>query len=214
MARVKKIIADKPSDWQIVYCCLAIILVAFFVMLCSYATLEQGKLIAISRSFQGALEILPSGILIQKGDQISVLIETNGPGGLWTELGRCFSIGEPSQKLKDASDAALEAQKISLDMLKPGAEPKDLWDANNAFLERNGYFSENRLYAHGQGYDFVERPLIRYDEPMKIQAGMNITVHPSATNNSVWACFTDNYIITESGAGPCIHETPKKIIVV
>ena len=99
-------------------------------------------------------------------------------------------------------------------MLKPGADPKDLWDANNAFLEKNGYFPEHRLYAHGQGYDFVERPLIRYDEPMKIQAGMNITVHPSATNNTVWACFTDNYIVTENGVGPCIHETPKKISVV
>jgi Xaa-Pro aminopeptidase len=152
--------------------------------------------------------------VIQDGDQISVLIETNGPGGLWTELGRCLSIGEPSQELKDASDAALEAQKISLDMLKPGADPKDLWDANNAFLEKNGYFPENRLYAHGQGYDFVERPLIRYDEPMKIQTGMNITVHPAATNDTAWACFTDNYIVTDGGAGPCIHETPKEIIVI
>jgi Xaa-Pro aminopeptidase len=152
--------------------------------------------------------------VIQEGDQLSVLIETNGPGGLWTELGRCFSIGEPAQELKDASNMALEAQKVSLDMLKPGTDSKDIWDANNAFLVKNGYFPENRLYAHGQGYDFVERPLIRYDEPMKIQTGMNITVHPAATNNTVWASFTDNYIVTESGAGPCIHETPKEIIIV
>jgi len=151
---------------------------------------------------------------IAAGDQLSVLIETNGPGGLWTELGRCFSIGEPAQELKDASNMALEAQKVSLDMLKPGTDSKDIWDANNAFLVKNGYFPENRLYAHGQGYDFVERPLIRYDEPMKIQTGMNITVHPAATNNTVWASFTDNYIVTESGAGPCIHETPKEIIIV
>ena len=51
---------------------------------------------------------------------------------------------------------------------------------NNAFLERKGYRPERRFYAHGQGYDFVKRPFIRYDEPMKIKAGMNLTLHPGA----------------------------------
>jgi len=150
--------------------------------------------------------------LIEEGDQVSVLIEVNGPGGLYTEVGRVFILGEPSQELQDAWGVALEAQKVSLDLLKPGADPKDIWDANNAFLEKKGYFPERRLYAHGQGYDLVERPLIRYDEPMKIQAGMNITVHPYPTNEKVWAGITDNYIITEDGVSACIHKTPKEII--
>ena len=151
---------------------------------------------------------------IQEGDQVSVLIEVNGPGGLWAELGRVFTLGPPSQELQDAFGVALEAQEISLNMIKPGTDPKDLLLANNAFLEGKGYFPERRLYAHGQGYDFVERPLIREDEPMKIQAGMNLTVHPVATNERVWAGVTDNYIVTESGAGPCIHKCPKEIFVI
>jgi Xaa-Pro aminopeptidase len=152
--------------------------------------------------------------LVQEGDQISILIEVNGPSGLWTELGRVFSIGKPSQELQDAFGVALEAQKVSLNLLKPGANPKDLWDANNAFLEKKGYFPEKRAYAHGQGYHFVERPIIRNDEPMKIKSGMNITVHPTATNKTVWAGVTDNYIVSEIGAGPCLHKTPKEIIIV
>lgn len=152
--------------------------------------------------------------MIQEGDQVSILIEVNGPSGFWTELGRVFSIGKPSRELQDAFGVALEAQKISLNLLKPGANPKDVWDANNAFLEKNGYSPEGRAYAHGQGYHFVERPLIRYDEPMKIKPGMNLTVHPTATNQTVWAGLTDNYIITEIGAGPCLHKTPKEIIMI
>jgi hypothetical protein len=31
---------------------------------------------------------------------------------------------------------------------------------------------ETRLYAHGQGYDMVERPLIRADESMWFEEGM------------------------------------------
>jgi Xaa-Pro aminopeptidase len=152
--------------------------------------------------------------VVNQGDQISVLIEVNGPGGFYTELGRIFSVGKPSQEMQDAFGVSLEAQKLSLSMLTPGTDPREVWDANNAFLEKKGYFPERRLYAHGQGYDLVERPLIRYDEPMQIQAGMNITVHPTVVSETVWVGVTDNYIVTETGVGPCLHKTPKEILVV
>jgi Xaa-Pro aminopeptidase len=152
--------------------------------------------------------------MIRDGDQFSILIEVNGPGGFYTELGRIFSLGKPSQELQDAFGVAVEAQGITLKLLKPGVNPKDIWDANNEFLQKKGYLPERRLYAHGQGYDLVERPLIRYDEPMRIQAGMNITIHPGATNSTVWATVTDNYLITETGVSACLHKTPKEIIVI
>lgn len=152
--------------------------------------------------------------VMKKGDQVSILLEVNGPGGFYAELGRIFSIGKPPQELQDAFGVSLEAQKLSLELLKPGADPKDLWNANNEFMEKNGYFPERRLYAHGQGYDLVERPLIRYDEPMKIKAGMNLTIHPTATNERAWAGVTDNYLVTKNGVSPCLHKTPKEIIVV
>ena len=150
--------------------------------------------------------------MIQDGDQVSVLIEVNGPGGFYAELGRVFSIGTPSHELQDALGVAKEAQEITLKMLRPGADPKDIWDANNEFLQKKGYLPEQRLYAHGQGYDLVERPLIRYDEPMKIQEGMNVTIHPGATNTTAWITVCDNYIITEKGVSECLHKTPKEII--
>jgi Xaa-Pro aminopeptidase len=152
--------------------------------------------------------------MIRDGDQVSVLLEVNGPGGFYTELGRVFLIGTPSQELQDALGIAKEAQEVTLKMLRPGASPKDIWNANNEFLQKKGYLPELRLYAHGQGYDLVERPLIRYDEPMKIQEGMNITIHPGATNATVWITVCDNYIITKSGVSECLHKTPKEIIIV
>ncbi len=74
MPRVKKIQEEAPSDWQVVFCSLTIILVAFFVMLCSMATPEQGKMIAISRSFRSAINIFSGGILFDKGDGGGVFV--------------------------------------------------------------------------------------------------------------------------------------------
>jgi Xaa-Pro aminopeptidase len=152
--------------------------------------------------------------VIQEGDQVSLLVEVNGPGGFYTEIGRIFSIGSPPQELQDAFGVSVEAQQLTLSLLKPGANPKDIIEANNEFLQKKGYFPERRLYAHGQGYDLVERPLIRQDEPMKIKAGMNLTIHPAATKATVWGSVCDNYLVTEQGVGPCLHKTPKEIIVV
>jgi len=151
---------------------------------------------------------------LKQGDISVTLLEGNGPGGFYTEIARVFSLGKPSRELQDAFADALEAQKVTLNLLKPGANPKDIWDANNEFLQKKGYPPEGRLYAHGEGYELVERPAIRYDEPMKIGASMNIAVHPSVRSKTVWVMVCDNYLITETGVSPCLHKTPKEIIVV
>ena len=69
--------------------------------------------------------------------------------------------------MKEEFDFVLQAQRHTLKMLKPGASCKDIWDGHNAFMRDNGRPAEQRLYCHGQGYDMVERPLVRFDEPMR-----------------------------------------------
>jgi Xaa-Pro aminopeptidase len=152
--------------------------------------------------------------VIREGDQFSLLIEVNGPGGYYAELARMFSIGKPSQELVDAYAYALEAQKYSLSLMKPGANPKDILAANSEFLGRKGYFPELRLYAHGQGYDLVERPLFLKDETMALKPRMSIAVHPAATTKTVWCTVCDNYMVGPNGPGECLHKMSKELIVI
>lgn len=72
MPRVQRIMEDPPPDWQTTYCCLAILLVAFFVMLCSYASLEEGKIVEVRTSFIGAINIFSGGVLFEEGEGIVV----------------------------------------------------------------------------------------------------------------------------------------------
>jgi len=152
--------------------------------------------------------------VLKKGDIFTMLVEGNGPGGFYTEIARVFSLGKPSQELQDLYSNVLEAQALTLKLLRPGAIPKEIWDANNEFLQKKGYPPEGRLYAHGEGYELVERPAIRYDEPMKIEAGMNIAVHPVGKTKQLWATVCDNYLITETGVSACLHMTSKDIIAI
>ena len=70
---------------------------------------------------------------------------------------------------------------------------------------------EARLYCHGQGYDLVERPLIRQDETMSLAQDMNIVVHPTYIHKGYWNWLCDNYFITGNGPGDRLHQFPEAI---
>jgi Xaa-Pro aminopeptidase len=153
--------------------------------------------------------------IIQKGDQIALLVEDNGPGGMYTELGRSCVVGvKVPQEMKDELEFCKASRKLTLDMLKPGTACKDVWDAFNDFMRKNGRPVEARLYCHGQGYDMVERPLVRHDEPMIIQKDMNIVVHPTYIHAGYLNWLCDNYLIGGNGPGDRLHQFPEEIVEV
>jgi Xaa-Pro aminopeptidase len=149
--------------------------------------------------------------VIQKGDQIALLVEDSGPGGMYTELGRSCVLGKASAQLKDELAFTLESRRFTLNLLKPGTPCKDIWDAFNQFMRENGRPEEQRLYCHGQGYDLVERPLIRNDEPMNIKKDMNIVVHPTYIHGRLMSWVCDNYLIGGNGPGDRLHQFPEII---
>ena len=53
-------------------------------------------------------------------------------------------------------------------------------------MKKHGFEPEIRLYAHSQGYDMVERPMIRADETMPIEENMNFAVHPGYNTATMW----------------------------
>jgi Xaa-Pro aminopeptidase len=149
--------------------------------------------------------------VIQKGDTLALLVEDSGPGGMYTELGRSCTVGKASDEINDEFAFALEARKFNLSLLKPGAPCKDIFAAYNDFMRKHGRPEEKRLHCHGQGYDLVERPLIRIDEPMSIQKDMNIVCHPTYIRGHVLSWVCDNYLIGANGPGERLHRFPEEI---
>lgn len=151
------------------------------------------------------------GRTLSQGDHLSLLIEVNGPGGMYTEIARTIVLGRASNELKDGFEAVRQAQDYTLSLMRPGASPREIHAAHDAFMTQRGLPPELRLYAHGQGYDMVERPLIRSDETMPIAANMNFAVHPGYETPSIFAVICDNYIVGENGPGECLHKTAKQV---
>ena len=149
---------------------------------------------------------------LQKGDMFTLLIESNGPGGFYTEISRAIVLGKAPAALTENFDMILQARKHTLERLKPGTTCREIWDSHNAFLRKHCKPVEERLYCHGQGYDLVERPLVRLDEPMDIAANMNITCHPTYVADGWFHTICDNFVIGDKGVVERTHKFPEKLL--
>ncbi len=149
---------------------------------------------------------------LAKGDTFTLLIENNGPGGFYTEIARAFVLGRASQEQVDAVGNVIEARGNILKRLKPGVPCRDIWEAHNAFMRARGLPEEKRLNCHNQGYDLVERPLVRFDETMTVTENLNIACHPGYVTERNFAVLCDNYLIGPEGVSERLHKTAEEVI--
>jgi Xaa-Pro aminopeptidase len=150
--------------------------------------------------------------VVQKGDQVSVLIEVNGPGGYYAEVMRIFTVdAKPTPELRAAFDTAVKTQQLMTSLMKPGAYMKDIFAAASVFLVESGCVPPVRSIGHGQGTPLVERPNFRPDETWALKEGMNIAVHPQAVKPPTWSIICDNFIVRKEGPEK-IHHYPQEII--
>ena len=150
---------------------------------------------------------------IRQGDTFFFQAENTGPGGFFVHLGRMFVLGKATQELVDAFGAAVEAQHYTVKLLKPGAACSDIFTEYNAYMRARGFPEERRLHCHSQGYEVVERPLIRDDETMKIAGNMNIGIHahPVTSRTRMTVTCTDNVLTGADGSAERLHRTPQQI---
>jgi chemotaxis protein MotB len=66
----KKSGGGNENDWQIVYSGFVLILLCFFIMLCSFSTMETSKVTRFVKSFSVAVSVFPGGLNFEKGEVI------------------------------------------------------------------------------------------------------------------------------------------------
>ena len=151
------------------------------------------------------------GRKLARGDVMFWQAENTGPGGFFVHIGRLVTLGKAPQELQDAWGQAVEAQDFTVKLLKPGASCRDVFAEYQSYLRGRKLPEEARLHCHGQGYDVVERPLIRDDESMVLEAGMNIGIHPSWATPRYFITVCDNFLIGAAGVER-LHQTPRTIV--
>jgi Xaa-Pro aminopeptidase len=152
--------------------------------------------------------------VLRRGDRMTVIIEACGEDGFYGELGRTVAIGDADDRLIEEHDFTLRAWRHAASGLRPGASPAQLFASYNEFLIEHGRPPERRLHAHGQGYDLVERPLIRSDETMTLERDMMIVVHPVYAKDGMSMLLCDSVFIEQDGASEPLHGLEQRVFLV
>lgn len=148
---------------------------------------------------------------IASGDQYHLLLEVNGQEGFYTELGRTCILGTAPDDMHREFELLLELRQVTLDLLRPGTPCSLIWEEHNRFMRERGRPEETRLYSHSQGYDLVERPLVRWDEDMTIEANMVLAVHPMLITSTSFTWICDNFLVLNEGAPERLHAFPERL---
>lgn len=175
---------------------------------------DQGIHLGLSARMGEPSRFMPSHFRTREigaDDHMSLLIEINGPGGLYLEIARTMVLGRASDHLLQGFENVRAAQAHTLSLIRSGARPAEIAAAHDTWMQARGLPSETRLYAHGQGCEMVERPLIRRDETMPLAENMCLAVHPGYDDGEMFAVICDNYLVTADGVSDCLHKTEKKI---
>jgi len=129
--------APSGATWETIYCSLALILVAFFAMLVSYSSIDEGKTTNFKRGFGGDQ---PKGI---EG------LMSYGTGGFKTDKGKGSAILKPSKDIiKDENSKAM----LTLEVLKKYLRDTGLGNTVRVEQTKGGFkavFENDVLFSSG-----------------------------------------------------------------
>ena len=120
--------------------------------------------------------------------------------GYRSDTTRTFVCGEPSEEQRRAYDAVLRAQAACLEMVRPGANGREMNARAAEIIEAAGFPPFEHGIGHGVGLEIHEPPFLRHKADTVLEPGMVVTVEPG-TYIPGWGGIRieDTVLVTEDG---------------
>lgn len=120
-----------------------------------------------------------SGLRQFKDGDMVIHVRKPAINGYHGELERTFCVGKPSDEVKRAFSAMVEAQMAVLDAIRPGVTSREMDVLARGVLKKYGYeeYAIHRC-GHGQGLGRHEEPFLIFDSDLVLEENMVFTVEP------------------------------------
>jgi Xaa-Pro aminopeptidase len=138
-----------------------------------------------------------------KGDNIA-WFATVEYGGYWAEIGRDFSVGEPSEALAKMHNATVGVLERCIGKIKPGINVSKLYREIQSGLEASGYAANVQKdygFGHAIGLDRAEKPFVDSSTKDVTQDGMVFSLRVPLYREKVGSVLVgDTVRVTEDGS--------------
>lgn len=153
--------------------------------------------------------------VLERGDVVVVDIGGPLPDGYNSDSTRTYSIGEPAPDVRKRYEVLQQAQRASVEAVRPGVAAQDVDRAGRAIIEDAGlgelFFHRT---GHGIGLDVHEEPYIVAGNDLTLEAGMAFSVEPGVYESGRWgARIEDIVVVTDDGVEP-LNRRPHELLVV
>lgn len=135
--------------------------------------------------------------------------------GYHSDITRTFAIGEISDKMAEVYETVLEANRMAIAAVKPGAILADVDTAARQCIANRGYgeYFTHRV-GHGLGIEVHEYPSIHGDNRDRLQEGMVITIEPGIYLPGIGGVrIEDDVHVTASGV-EVLTSYPKQLTII
>ncbi|MFT8423940.1 MAG: Xaa-Pro peptidase family protein [Liquorilactobacillus sp.] len=118
-----------------------------------------------------------------------------------SDVTRTFSLGKQSQKVQDMYQIVLEAERRTIEAIKPGISGRELDEVGRGFIEKKGYGKYfNHGMGHGIGLDIHELPNVGSRFPDIMESGHIVTIEPGIyVPGTAGIRIEDDILVTETG---------------
>lgn len=153
-----------------------------------------------------SLPVGASGVILRPG--MSVMVDMNGGfNGYQTDMTRCWSVGDISEKALKAHECSREILRDLESFAVPGVEISEMWHRAKRIVDAYGlskYFMGSKHQAsflgHGVGIELNEAPVIMERNHALLQENMTIALEPKFVIEGVGAVGVENtYVVKPEG---------------
>lgn len=137
-----------------------------------------------------------------EGDKIA-WFSTVEYSGYWAEIGRMFSLGEPSEGLTKMYGAAAAALDKGIVTMKPGVKVSKVYAEMQRALKASGHATDiqvNYGFGHEIGLDSAEKPFVNSSTTETIHSGMIFSLRvPLYRAKDGFVLLGDTILVTKDG---------------
>ncbi len=154
---------------------------------------------------------LPSDKIINDGDFLTVDYGCLY-NGYCSDMTRTLVIGHATEKQRNLYGIVYQAYQMALKMIRPGIRCSEIVKTVDDLFAYHGYYRENvHGLGHGIGLSLHESPIITNDQPMKLEAGMVITIEPGLYIEGFGGVRIEDMILVKEDGYEVLTDAPKHL---
>lgn len=135
--------------------------------------------------------------------------------GYKSDIGRLVSFGEPSSETRALFDASKAGQQLAIDLMKPGAVARDVFNAAVERVREAGIPTYQRQHVgHGIGIEYYDMPVLTPNADTVLEEGMVFEVETPYYRLGVGGAFIEDTVVVTDAGAQILTELDRDLIVV